>query len=246
MFSSRQVTLSHGSSFLLLTLCPLQLLQSARKHLNEGADRLKYTTPALTTQCFSLARRLKAREHLDDSWKSTSESLFKFLHSLISTLYTRSTTAQTPQFASNAAAGASASSSSAVAELALRLFLAAGSIVDQCGFEEISYEFFAQAFTVYEESLSDSRAQYQAVCCIAGALHGTRSFGRENFDTLITKCALHGSKLLKKPDQCRAVCAASHLWWVTEARGREGEDVKEVSHFSDATPMAYTYCWLSC
>jgi len=40
---------------------------------------------------------------------------------------------------------------------------------------------------------------------------------------LITKCALHGSKLLKKPDQCRAVCAASHLWWATEVRGREGE-----------------------
>jgi len=61
------------------------------------------------------------------------------------------------------------------------------------------------------------------VCCISGALHATRGFTRENYDTLITKCALHGSKLLKKPDQCRAVCAASHLWWATEVRGREGE-----------------------
>lgn len=107
--------------------------------------------------------------------------------------------------------------------------MAAGQVADQCGFEEISYEFFAQAFTVYEESVSDSRAQFQAVCCVAGALHGTRGFGRDNYDTLITKCALHGSKLLKKPDQCRAVCAASHLWWGTEVRGREEEEGKDVS-----------------
>ena len=97
-------------------------------------------------------------------------------------------------------------------------------MTDQTGFEEAAYEFFAQAFTVYEENISDSRAQYQAVCCMAGILHGTRNFSRDNYDTLITKCALHGSKLLKKPDQCRAVCAASHLWWSTEARGRGEED----------------------
>lgn len=108
-------------------------------------------------------------------------------------------------------------------ELCLRLFLGAGQVADQAGFEEVSYEFFAQAFTVYEENISDSRAQFQAVCCFAGALHGTRGFGRENYDTLITKCALHGSKLLKKPDQCRAVCAASHLWWGTETRGGHEE-----------------------
>lgn len=123
-----------------------------------------------------------------------------------------------------------------MAELSLRLFLAAGSVADQCGLEDPSYEFFAQAFTVYEESVSDSRAQFQAVCCIAGALHATRSFTRDNFDTLITKCALHGSKLLKKPDQCRAVCAASHLWWITETKGREGEEAKEVSLVSPLPP----------
>jgi len=87
------------------------------------------------------------------------------------------------------------------------------------------YEFFAQAFTIYEDSISDSRAQFQAVCTIAGALQMTRRFGKENYDTLITKAALHGSKLLKKPDQCRAVYLASHLWWCTEIPGRE-EDPK--------------------
>jgi vacuolar protein sorting-associated protein 35 len=114
-------------------------------------------------------------------------------------------------------------------DMALRLFVACGQVADQTGHEEVAYEFFAQAFTVYEEAISDSRAQFQAVCVIASALHQTRNFGKENYDTLITKCALHGSKLLKKPDQCRAVYLASHLWWATPISALNEEDPKDVS-----------------
>lgn len=117
------------------------------------------------------------------------------------------------------------------ADLALRLFVMCGEVADQTGFEEFSYEFFAQAFTIYEDSISDSRAQFQAVCIISGALHGSRGFSRENYDTLITKAALHGSKLLKKPDQCRAVYLASHLWWVIENPQRGEEDPKDVCFY---------------
>ena len=113
-------------------------------------------------------------------------------------------------------------------DLCLRHFIACGQVADQTGFEEVAYEFFAQAFTIYEEVVSDSRAQFQAVCVIAGALHGSRGFGKENYDTLITKCALHGSKLLKKPDQCRAVYLASHLWWAVEISAKGEEDPKNV------------------
>lgn len=130
------------------------------------------------------------------------------MHNTLSTLYTRVTGS---------------------ADLSLRLFVACGQVADQSGFEEVAYEFFAQAFTIYEEAISDSRAQFQAVCVIASGLHTTRNFGKENYDTLITKCALHGSKLLKKPDQCRAVYLASHLWWATEIRALGEEDPKDVS-----------------
>lgn len=123
------------------------------------------------------------------------------------------------------------------ADLALRLFVMCGEVADQTGFEEYSYEFFAQAFTIYEDSISDSRAQFQAVCIIAGALHGTRGFSKENYDTLITKAALHGSKLLKKPDQCRAVYLASHLWWVIENPQRGEEDPQNVSSPTHLTNM---------
>lgn len=89
----------------------------------------------------------------------------------------------------------------------------AGQSADECGFEEIAYEFFVEAFTIYEESISESKAQFQAITCIVGALQQVRVFSADNYDTLITKAALHSAKLLKKPDQCRAVYLSSHLWW---------------------------------
>lgn len=184
-----------------------RLLQISKKAFSDGNERVKYTTPALLTSSLKLARKYKRREHYDDNWQSQSSALYKFMHTLISALYTRV---------------------NGTADLCLRLFISCGQVADQTGFEEVAYEFFAQAFTIYEEAVSDSRAQFQAVCVIAGALHGTRGFGKENYDTLITKCALHGSKLLKKPDQCRAVYLASHLWWAVEIPAKGEEDSKNV------------------
>lgn len=173
-----------------------KLLQLTRDAFAQGNERIKYTTPAILTAALKLARRYKARQHLQDDWSTQISSVYKFCHGMISALYTR---VSTPQ----------------ISDLALRLFLSAGLVANQTASEDVSYEFFAQAFTVYEDSISDSRAQFQAVCCIAQALSRTKGFSRENYDTLITKCALHGSKLLKKPDQCRSVYLASHLWWAT-------------------------------
>uniref|UniRef100_A0A0B7K2H4 Vacuolar protein sorting-associated protein 35 n=1 Tax=Bionectria ochroleuca TaxID=29856 RepID=A0A0B7K2H4_BIOOC len=186
-----------------------KLLQMTHKALAEGNDRIRTTTPPLITASLKLARQFKIREHLEDNWETQSNSLFKFIHSALSILYTRVN-------------GAGA------AEMSLRLFCNAGQTADLTGFEEVAYEFFAQAFTVYEEAVTDSKAQFQAVCVIASALHQTRNFGRENYDTLITKCAQHGSKLLRKPDQCRAVYLASHLWWATPSVSNGETDETEL------------------
>ena len=181
-----------------------ELLLVARNALVLGGERTKYTFPALVMSTLKLARKWKSREHLSDSWSSKSSAVFKFVHQAVSTVY------QCPN----------------TAESSLRLFLYAGQIADQCEMEEVSYEFFAQAYTVYEDSISESKAQYQAVCTIVSALQQTRSFSRDNYDTLITKSALHGAKLLKKPDQTRAILAASHLWCATDIPARGEEDEK--------------------
>lgn len=189
-----------------------KLLQMTRKAYSEGNERIRTTTPPLITASMKLARKFKLREHLDDNWETQSNALFKFMHSALTTLYTRV-------------------NGSGAAEMALRLFCAAGQTADMTGFEEVAYEFFAQAFTVYEEAVTDSKAQFQAVCLIATALHQTRNFGKENYDTLITKCAQHGSKLLRKPDQCRAVYLASHLWWATPIPANGETEETEVRRY---------------
>ena len=204
---ARIVHLIKGSD----NMSQFQLLQKTRNAYAEGSERTKYTTPALLTASLKLARSFKRKEHLsNDDYAVQSSAVYKFAHTMLSSLYTRVT-------------------STGVPDLCLRLFVSCGQVASQCENEDVAYEYFAQAFTIYEESISDSRSQFQAICIIAGALSGCSDrFGRENFDTLITKAALHGSKLLKKPDQCRSVYLASHLWWAVE-RAERSEDAKEVS-----------------
>ena len=105
--------------------------------------------------------------------------------------------------------------------IGLRLFLLAAQVADECGFEDLTYDLYVQAFSVYEESISDSRAQLQAITLIIGTLQGAKVFSEDNYDTLITKAALHGARLLKKPHQATAVNLASHLWWQEVVAGEE-------------------------
>ena len=123
--------------------------------------------------------------------------------------------------------------------IALRLFLLAAQISDECGFEDLTYDLYVEAFTVYEESISESRAQLQAITLIIGTLQGAKVFGVDNYDTLITKAALHGAKLLKKPHQTSAVHLASHMWWQesSPAVTGEGEEAK-VEEKSALVPAA--------
>ena len=113
--------------------------------------------------------------------------------------------------------------------ISLRLFLLTAQVSDLCGFEELTYEFYVQAFSVYEESISDSRAQLQAITTIISTLQCATVFGSDNYDTLSTKAALHAAKLLKKPHQSIAVQLASHLWWQTKTLQRPPVDSHSAS-----------------
>ncbi|KAI0932973.1 hypothetical protein AcW1_000069 [Taiwanofungus camphoratus] len=181
-----------------------ELLQTSRRHFETGGERMRFTYPALITSTIKLCRRYKNREHLEDHWQTKVETILKFIRQLISILGTQ---VDAPS-------------------IALRLFLLAAQVADECGFEDLTYDLYVQAFTVYEESISESRAQLQAITLIIGTLQGARVFGVDNYDTLVTKAALHGAKLLKKPHQAMAVNLASHLWW-QEALPDEALSAKE-------------------
>lgn len=53
-------------------------------------------------------------------------------------------------------------------------------------------------------------------------------FDAEEFDKLITKTALYGSRLMKKTDQCRAIYNSSHLWWIIKEEPEKEEEDEEV------------------
>lgn len=142
----------------------------------------------------------------EDEWQTKAQSILKFVRQLTNIL---ATTVEAPS-------------------IALRLFLLAAQISDECGFEDLTYDLYVQAFTVYEDSISESRAQLQAITLIIGTLQGAKVFSEDNYDTLITKAALHGARLLKKPHQASAVNLASHLWWQEVTSEEEAQPAAEV------------------
>merc|ERR1711973_476645 len=79
--------------------------------------------------------------------------------------------------------------------------------------ETVAYEYMSQAFSLYEDEISDSRAQLAAISLIIGTFQQMKCFSEENHDPLRTQCALAAAKLLKKPDQCQGVLTVSHLFW---------------------------------
>ncbi|XP_028547378.1 vacuolar protein sorting-associated protein 35B-like, partial [Dendrobium catenatum] len=109
-------------------------------------------------------------------------------------------------------------------ELSLRLYLQCAEAANDCELEPVAYEFFTQAFILYEEEVADSKAQVTAIHLIIGTLQRMTVFGVENRDTLTHKATGYSAKLLKKPDQCRAIYACSHLFWVENQDGiKDGE-----------------------
>jgi len=180
---------------------------AARKYFAQGGPkRVKFTLPPLLFRSLKLAVRLKERSEQDAEWVNKATKVFKFAHETVTAL-----------------------SRTNLPDLSLRLFLQCAIAADKCGqpFETIAYEFFTQAFLIYEEQISDSQAQFNALVNIIGTLDRLSVFGEENYDTLITKSALHSSKLLKKPDQCRAIYYCSHLFWSTAKKNKNGKRVLE-------------------
>ncbi|XP_017786600.1 PREDICTED: vacuolar protein sorting-associated protein 35 isoform X2 [Nicrophorus vespilloides] len=170
------------------------ILNSARKILGSGGQqRIKHTLPPLVFQAYQLAFKYRDLKAEDDIWEKKCQKIFQFCHSTITALV-----------------------KAELAELPLRLFLQGALAIDQIAFdnhETVAYEFLSQAFSLYEDEISDSKAQLAAITLIVGTLEKISCFSEENAEPLITQCALAASKLLKKPDQCRGVATCSHLLW---------------------------------
>ncbi|GFY88039.1 vacuolar protein sorting-associated 35A-like protein [Actinidia rufa] len=184
----------------------LKIICTVRKYiLTGGPKRLPFTVPPLIFNSLKLVRRLQSQEEnaAGEEVAPTPKKIFPILNQTIEAL-----------------------SAVPVPELALRLYLQCAEAANDCDLEPVAYEFFTQAYILYEEEISDSRAQVTAVHLIIGTLQRMHVFGVENRDTLTHKATGYSAKLLKKPDQCRAVYACSHLFWVDDSDSiKDGERV---------------------
>lgn len=171
-----------------------KILQTARKHLGpSGPQRIKHVLPPLVFSAYQLSYKYKAIAEEDENWDKKCQKILQYCHSTISVL----AKAELP-------------------DLALRLYLQGALVIGVIGFnnhETVAYEFMTQAFSLYEDEISDSKAQLAAITLIMSTFEQMSCFGEENADPLRTNCALAASKLLKKPDQCRGVVACAALFW---------------------------------
>ncbi|CBI17331.3 hypothetical protein AAG906_015820 [Vitis piasezkii] len=184
----------------------LQIICAVRKHfLTGGPQRLPYTIPPLVFSSLKLIRKLQGQDEnvVGEEASASPKKIFQLLNQTIEAL-----------------------SAVPASELALRLYLQCAEAANDCDLEPVAYEFFTQAYILYEEEIADSKAQVTALHLIVGTLQRMHVFGVENRDTLTHKATGYSAKLLKKPDQCRAVYACSHLFWVDDQDSiRDGERV---------------------
>ncbi|XP_032672448.1 vacuolar protein sorting-associated protein 35-like isoform X4 [Odontomachus brunneus] len=184
------------------------ILSAARKHFSTGGNkRIKYTLPPIVFQSYQLAFTYKGLKDQDDIWQKKCQKIFQFCHTTITALM-----------------------KAELAELPLRLFLQGAIAIGEIrfdNFEVVAYEFMSQAFSIYEDEISDSKAQLAAITLIIATFEQMSCFGEENAEPVRNQCALYASKLLRKPDQCRGVATCSHIFWSGKSLATDGKEMQE-------------------
>lgn len=103
-------------------------------------------------------------------------------------------------------------------DVAIQLWLKAASVANSIdfgsgAFSDICSEFLDQALSVYEEDVTEARAQYRAINLMVAVVSEMSCLDESSYDALAAKLTQHSIKLLKKPQQCKAVNICSHLFW---------------------------------
>jgi len=176
-----------------------------------GPHRLQITLPSTFFAAIKLVAAIRAadaaREEGDPAPLISVKKVFQFLHKTVQALQQQA------------------------ADVALQLWLVAAGAANQAalsglpGFEPICFEFLTQALMCFEEEVTETNKQYNAVFLFTGHLTKITCLEEENYDAISSKVTQHAARLLKKPLQCRAVAACSHLFWC-DAR-RDGKRVLE-------------------
>ncbi|CAH8541091.1 unnamed protein product [Schistosoma turkestanicum] len=204
--------------FKLLTKAQLRLEQA-------GHAVVRFNFPALVFQSLQLIQTYHELRGQNSNWEENVTNVVRFCHRCCTCLV---------------AADAS--------ESALRLFVYSALVIDKIHFtnqESMIYEFISQALTLYEEAVSDSHAQVEAIALITSTLYQITCFTGDNQCTLRTQCTRAATRLLRKHDQCRAVCASTYLYWPSKPLIRQGIKPSLLIPVTDNNPEISTYAKLT-
>ncbi|EFC41731.1 vacuolar protein sorting-associated protein [Naegleria gruberi] len=167
-----------------------KVYSTARKAFGQGGvKRIQYTLTPLVFSYLSLAKRIfNAKDREEKAIKE--DKVFQYVIEILEVLANQQS------------------------DMALKLYLQSAICADLCKLETIVFELLSQAFMLYEEQ--DSKIQLEYFIMIINALRQMKNIGNENYDTLSTKTCQYSSRLLLKPNQCKAAFMCSHLFWPME------------------------------
>lgn len=185
------------------------VISSARKILSQGGPRrIRHTFPSLVFSALNLALSyFTLATGQDAKWMKKVQKIFHFSHQTITALMKDSN----------------------CSELCLKLFLESALNASRTGIENhetISYEFISQAFSIYEEEISDSKSQVNCLTLIISMIHSIRFQTEENLSPLRSQCCLNAAKLVKKSDQIRAILSSSLLFVHDKEKSIEPDGIK--------------------
>ncbi|CEF63995.1 Vacuolar protein sorting-associated protein 35 [Strongyloides ratti] len=187
----------------------LDLIKKLKRSLgNGGKHRIRYTLPSIVNCLLNISERY-SKNCLDD--KETKEEfildIFKFVMSTVNTIYLNGE----------------------MAVPAFRYYLQAATAASKLKFdacESVVYELITKAFTLFEEDISDSKEQQDALYLLIGTISFISCLSEENHAPLRNQCFLAVNKMLRKPDQAKMICSVASLYW--ESMVTENNEVKPV------------------
>ncbi|CAL8082778.1 unnamed protein product [Calicophoron daubneyi] len=202
-------------------MCQKLLVKAQQRLAQAGTAVIRFNFPVLVFEGLQLVETYaELGSNGMENWDANVQKVVEFIHRCITLLVA----ADAP-------------------ELALRLFLKAALMIDKVPFnkrESMTYEFVSQALTLYEEGVSEARAQIDAISLITSTLCQMRCFGQENRNTLRTQCARAAAHLLRKHDQSRAVAAAAHLFWPVPVLARQNTEPSQMVSVKDRNEKPFT------
>ncbi|OII77695.1 vacuolar protein sorting-associated protein 35 [Cryptosporidium andersoni] len=177
------------------------------------SKRYKYTLPTLGYCSLKIINSLIDKRGVEsnmtnnDLTKPSIKKILQFIHQIATEL------------------------ASCSAEIALSLFLQgavmASRVNESDSYEAICCEFITQSLVCFEEELAESKKQFQSLMAIIGTLiNHVSCLESNNYELLAAKLTQYSAKLLRKPDQCRAILMCSNLFWNNE-RTRDPDRVLE-------------------